>query len=194
MPHADVRGVINMLEEYYATVALKGGYTGDKAWSEPARGGSDGTPSTTNPTQPDVIRERRRPGSEMTEAERKVALEWANEKWNYVAEEIFEYEFRDINLPKAGSLLAGTPDRNDRDTQLVRMRVDVMFTPDVVWSSFVQYDNRSDRAGLNSRFRYILRDGREFFLVVNQGVTTSDDDLEFTRTETLVKGVWTLTF
>ena len=102
-----------------------------------------------------------------------------------------------MNLPKAGSLLPGTPDppdRNDRDTQLVRMRVDVMFTPDVVWSSFVQYDNRSDRAGLNSRFRYILRDGREFFVVVNQGVTTRDDDLEFTRTETLVKGVWTLTF
>ena len=105
-----------------------------------------------------------------------------------------EYEFRDINLPKAGSLLAGSPDRNDRDLQLVRLKFDLIFTPNIVWSNFVQYDNRSDSAGLNSRFRYILRDGREFFLVLNQGVVTNDNDLEFTRTETLIKGVWTFTF
>ena len=105
-----------------------------------------------------------------------------------------EYEFRDINLPKAGSLLAGSPDRNDRDLQLVRLKFDFIFTPNIVWSNFVQYDNRSDSAGLNSRFRYILRDGREFFLVLNQGVVTNDNDLEFTRTETLIKGVWTFTF
>ena len=37
------------------------------------------------------MRERRRPGSELTASERKVALDWANEKWNFVAEEIFEY-------------------------------------------------------------------------------------------------------
>lgn len=91
VPHADVRGVINMLEEYYATVALKGGYTGDAAWSDAPRTGAGTGPSAANPAPPDVIRDRRRPGAELTEAERKVALDWANDKWNYVAEEIFEY-------------------------------------------------------------------------------------------------------
>ena len=88
----------------------------------------------------------------------------------------------------------GSPDRNDRDLQLVRLKFDLIFTPNITWSNFVQYDNRSDSAGLNSRFRYILRDGREFFIVLNQGVVTNDNDLEFTRTETLIKGVWTFTF
>ena len=64
----------------------------------------------------------------------------------------------------------------------------------MIWSNFIQYDNRSDSAGLNSRFRYIIQDGREFFLVFNQGVDTSTNDLDRTRTETLVKGVWTFTF
>lgn len=109
-----------------------------------------------------------------------------------------EYEFRDVNLPQGGSTRldgGGLPrDRNDRDTQLVRLRFDLLFTPDVVWSNFVQYDNRSDQAGLNSRFRYIWRDGREFFVVFNQGIDTSTNDLDRTRTETLVKGVWTFTF
>ena len=105
-----------------------------------------------------------------------------------------EYRYQGINLPQAGSTLAGSPDRNDRDTQLLRMKIDFLFTPNVIWSNFIQYDNRSDSAGLNSRFRYILQDGREFFLVFNQGVDTSTNDLDRTRTETLVKGVWTFTF
>lgn len=105
-----------------------------------------------------------------------------------------EYEFRDIDLPQSSTGLPGSPRRRDRQTQLVRFKFDVNFTPDVVWSNFIQYDNVSDAPGLNSRFRYILRDGREFFLVVNQAATVDDDEIEFTRTETIVKAVWTLTF
>ena len=91
VPHADVKGVINMLEEYYATVALKGGYEGDAAWSDAPKAGSEQPRAAADPAAPDVVRERRRPGSELTASERKVALDWANEKWNFVAEEIFEY-------------------------------------------------------------------------------------------------------
>ncbi len=105
-----------------------------------------------------------------------------------------EYEYRGVNLPKTGSILAGSPDRNDRDTQLIRFKVDIAFTPDINWSTFVQYDNRSDSAGINSRLRYIIQDGREFFVVFNQGIDTSTNDLVRTRTEAIVKAVWTLTF
>jgi hypothetical protein len=105
-----------------------------------------------------------------------------------------EYEFRDINLPKRRGLAPGDPDRNDRDTQLVRLKVDLLFTPNIVWSNFIQYDNRSDNAGINSRFRYILRDGREFFVVVNQNVDTDENRANLSRSELLVKGIWTLTF
>ena len=105
-----------------------------------------------------------------------------------------DYEFRDVNLPKEGSTLPGSPDRNDQDIQLVRLRVDLLFNPNVSWSTFAQYDNVSDSASINSRFRYILQDGREFFLVFNQGIDTSGDDLVRTRTEALIKAIWTLTF
>lgn len=105
-----------------------------------------------------------------------------------------EYEFKDINLPQGGSDLIGSPDRNDRDTQLVRLKFDLLFTPNIVWSNFIQYDNVSDQAGLNSRFRYILRDGREFFVVFNQGADTDENEVKRTRTEALVKAVWTFTF
>ncbi len=105
-----------------------------------------------------------------------------------------QYEYRDVNLPKGGSLRPGSPDRNDRDTQLARLRVDLLFTPDITWSTFVQYDNVSDTAGVNSRFRYIVRDGREFFLVFNQGLDTSRDDPRRTRSEAIVKAIWTLSF
>lgn len=104
------------------------------------------------------------------------------------------YEYRDVNLPKAGSMRPGIPERNDRDTQLVRLKLDLVFTPNIVWSTFTQYDNVSDSAGINSRFRFIFQDGREFFLVFNQGIDTSTDDLDRMRTEALVKAVWTLTF
>jgi len=105
-----------------------------------------------------------------------------------------EYEFRDIDVPKRRAIAGGDPDRNDRDTQLVRIKADILFSPNVVWSNFIQYDNRSDSAGVNSRFRYILRDGREFFVVVNQNVDTGNDRPNLARSEFLVKGVWTLTF
>jgi hypothetical protein len=91
-------------------------------------------------------------------------------------------------------MLAGSPDRNDRDNQLVRLKLDLLFTPNITWSTFIQYDNVSDFAGVNSRLRYILQDGREFFIVFNQGIDTSMGDLDPTRTEALIKAVWTLTF
>ena len=96
--------------------------------------------------------------------------------------------------PKRRRLAPGDPDRNDRELQLVRLKFDLLFTPNIVWSNFIQYDNRSDNAGINSRFRYILRDGREFFIVVNQNVDTDENRANLSRSELLVKGIWTLTF
>jgi len=114
-------------------------------------------------------------------------LEWRPSHYLFVQ---VEYEFRDVNLPMAGS---PTP-RNDRDTQLVRFRTTVQFTPDISWSTFAQYDNVSDSAGVNSRLRWIVRDGREFFVVFNQALDTSTDDVRRERTEALVKAIWTFTF
>jgi len=114
-------------------------------------------------------------------------LEWRPSHYVFVD---VEYEFRDVNLPTADSTSA----RNDRETQLVRLRATLQFSPDISWSTFAQYDNVSDSAGVNSRLRWIVRDGREFFVVFNQALDTSNDDVRATRSEALVKAVWTFTF
>lgn len=91
VPHADVRGVINSLEEYYAARALQGGYTDGATWQDEARRPAGAAPQAARPATPDLVRERRRPGQDLDETQRLEALAWADRMWNYVAEEIFEY-------------------------------------------------------------------------------------------------------
>ena len=80
------------------------------------------------------------------------------------------------------------------DTWLVSSRLNFYFSPDVSWENLLQYDTQSGTVGLNSRFRWSLRDGQEVFLVFNQNVEA--DDLEFTidKTEFVAKIGWTFSF
>ena len=48
-------------------------------------------------------------------------------------------------------------------------RLDYSFTPLIGLTSFVQYDTDSQNIGLQSRLRWILTPGNEFFIVFNQG-------------------------
>ena len=69
-----------------------------------------------------------------------------------------EYERNDIDLPGGDFIV-----------RVTRFRSNLMFTPELALSSFVQYDNVSDSVGLNSRLWWILEPGSELFLVLNQG-------------------------
>ncbi|MBT6276472.1 MAG: FHA domain-containing protein [Chromatiales bacterium] len=91
VPHADIAAVVHTLKEYYAARALNGGYLEEQGWAKGGKAAPDKARAQTNPSTPDVVSQRRRPGQEMTDGERKQALEWANEKWVYVAEEMFEF-------------------------------------------------------------------------------------------------------
>lgn len=52
-------------------------------------------------------------------------------------------------------------------TRIERLKFNYDFSPDMRISSMLQADNVSDNLGLQSRFRWILTDGREIFFVVN---------------------------
>ena len=54
-------------------------------------------------------------------------------------------------------------------TEILTIRADYNFTPNVSWANLTQYDNESRIAGWQSRFRWILRPGNDLFLVVNRG-------------------------
>ena len=59
------------------------------------------------------------------------------------------------------------------------MRADYNFTPNVSWANLAQDDNESRIAGLQSRFRWILRPGNDLFLVLNRGWFRTLDDPRF---------------
>ena len=92
------------------------------------------------------------------------------------------YTFDNLRLPGG-----------DENLHVIRGRLSFFFTPDVSWVTLIQYDSVSDRIGVNSRFRWIIEDGREVFLVLNQGFDARDD-VRATRTAPLAKVQWTFWF
>ena len=54
-------------------------------------------------------------------------------------------------------------------TSLAMYRLDYAFTPFISLNNFVQYDTDSRNIGLQSRLRWILKPGNEFFVVLNHG-------------------------
>jgi len=54
-------------------------------------------------------------------------------------------------------------------TQLLSLRSDFNFSPNLSWANLVQYDNESRMLGFQSRFRWILKPGNDLFLVLNRG-------------------------
>ena len=73
------------------------------------------------------------------------------------------------------------------DTRVTSTPVQINFTPDVTWSNLVQYDSVSDIVGLNSRFRWEVRPGTNFFVVLNQNTQRSEGRPRVLQTEITVK-------
>ena len=74
-------------------------------------------------------------------------------------------------------------------------RADYSFSPDVSWSSLVQYDSESRLLGAQSRFRWILKPGNDLFVVVNRGwVRTPDDRTELAFDRAAAKLQYTFRF
>jgi hypothetical protein len=70
LPHSDLGNLRKMLDEYFSLAALRGGIEDDKA--------------------PDLITQRRRPGKSLSREETEIALRWALQKAEEVAEEVIE--------------------------------------------------------------------------------------------------------
>jgi hypothetical protein len=94
-----------------------------------------------------------------------------------------EYDQNDVRL-----------DEGDFTTRLARGRVNFIFTPDLSWNTFLQYDNVSDLFSINSRIRWIVEPGNEIFLVLNHAYHVDGADLRTLRSELTSKIVWTFRF
>jgi hypothetical protein len=58
-------------------------------------------------------------------------------------------------------------DEGDFNTSLLIYRLDYAFTTFIALANFVQYDTDSRNIGMQSRLRWILKPGNEFFAVLN---------------------------
>jgi hypothetical protein len=93
-----------------------------------------------------------------------------------------EWERNDVDLPTG-----------DFVVNVVRARADVLFSPDLSWSNFIQWDDVSESLGFNSRVRWIVEPGNDLFFVVSQAFDT-DGTFATTSTEIVSKVVWTFRF
>ena len=82
----------------------------------------------------------------------------------------------------------------DFGLRVARVRVNIAFTPDLSWNTFVQYSDVSDVIGLQSRVHWIIQEGREVFLVLNQDFDTSGGEVRQKSTEPTAKISWTFRF
>jgi hypothetical protein len=80
-------------------------------------------------------------------------------------------------------------------TSLALYRLDYAFTPFISLSNFVQYDTDSRNIGLQSRLRWILKPGNEFFVVLNHGWQENElDRFESAQTRFRIKLNYTFRF
>ena len=106
------------------------------------------------------------------------------------------YEQSDVEVPRQSFLVAGveTEVRGDFTLRLVRARIDIGFTPEIAWTNTLQYDNLSDSVGLNSRLRWEVTPGREFFAVFDQGYEVDGRSVVPTSTQFSAKLGWTFRY
>jgi hypothetical protein len=88
----------------------------------------------------------------------------------------------------------GDLDEGDFAQRLARIRVKLAFTPQVSWSNVLQYDNVSDRMGLNSIFRWEVSPGNDVYFVFNYHWQEIEQDFIPTYTDTAIKAAWTFRF
>jgi len=52
-------------------------------------------------------------------------------------------------------------------TKIYRVNLNFLFGPNISWSNYAQYDNKSEKIGWQSRFNWIIKPGKEVFLTFN---------------------------
>ncbi|MDX2432958.1 MAG: DUF5916 domain-containing protein [Bacteroides sp.] len=75
-----------------------------------------------------------------------------------------------------------------------RINLNILFTPNITLYNFVQYDSKSNKMGWQSRFQWILRPGREIFLVWNSIASDPYERFQLEEAGAKVKVKFTIRF
>ena len=77
---------------------------------------------------------------------------------------------------------------------IYRVNLNILFSPDITLYNFVQYDSQSARMGWQSRFQWILKPGREIFLVWNSIISNPYDRFQMEEANARLKVKFTIRF
>jgi hypothetical protein len=79
-------------------------------------------------------------------------------------------------------------------TQIYRLNLNFLFSPNLSWYNFAQYENQTETIGWQSRFQWIIKPGKEIFLVFNSPVIDPLDRFKPEVYEARVKVKYTIRF
>ena len=77
---------------------------------------------------------------------------------------------------------------------IYRFNLNILFSPNITLYNFVQYDSKSDKMGWQSRFQWILKPGREIFLVWNSIASDPYERFQLEEAGAKVKVKFTIRF
>jgi hypothetical protein len=77
---------------------------------------------------------------------------------------------------------------------IYRVNLNILFNPDITLYNFVQYDSQSNRMGWQSRFQWILKPGREIFLVWNSIASDPYERFQMEEANARLKVKFTIRF
>ena len=128
--------------------------------------------------------EMHRWGFQVETADKRAAVFQADVSWGeFYTGTRRDFEMGVVFKPNPHVLTSIEVERNevslregDFTTQVVAVRADYNFSPNVSWANLVQYDSESRLLGAQSRFRWIIRPGSDLFLVVNRGWDRRESD------------------
>jgi len=101
-----------------------------------------------------------------------------------------------VPLFVGGELVRNDINLEDGDftATVYRINLNILFSPDITLYNFVQYDSKSNLMGWQSRFQWILKPGREIFLVWNSIARDPYERFQLEEAGARVKIKFTLRF
>jgi hypothetical protein len=79
-------------------------------------------------------------------------------------------------------------------TQIYRLNLNFLFSPNLSWYNFAQYENRTETIGWQSRFQWIIKPGKEIFLTFNSPVIDPLENFRSENYEACIKMKYTIRF
>ncbi len=114
-----------------------------------------------------------------TSTQTRNELLWRTSKFFNIS---LRHEWNNVHLPEGKFY-----------TNLIGSRIEYAVNPNVFGSFLTQWNNSQEEFNFNFRLHIIPKIGTDFFVIVNQIVSTQSNSLDFQRTTALAKLVWRFT-